>query len=232
MSFINLKRTNTISDEQLHMICAGINEMTTDIEQQRIILDTVLENNINDFIKNLSSTKCLYEKSKEYAKKVLESQLKEAQQQVAATKEALEQKDIELDKIISNYQRELNEVKSELIAEKRKRYKELCNEIVKIDKRSKNIIIFWLAVIYIVVFTFIILGFNYHNENRNYVDYIVRIVLPMLGVGNALFFDNKLSLPIIRNFLINKLKNKLYKKNNIDLEEFEKLKNELENLTN
>jgi len=143
----------------------------------------------------------------------------------------LEQKDIELDKIISNYQRELNEVKSELIAEKRKRYKELCNEIVKIGKRSKNIIIFWLAVIYIVVFTFLILGFNYHNENRNYVDYI-GIVLPMLGVGNALFFDNKLSLPIIRNSLINKLKNKLYKKNNIDLEEFEKLKNELENLTN
>ena len=143
----------------------------------------------------------------------------------------MEQKDIELDKIISNYQRELNEVKSELIAEKRKRYKELCNEIVKIGKRSKNIIIFWLAVIYIVVFTFLILGFNYHNENRNYVDYI-GIVLPMLGVGNALFFDNKLSLPIIRNSLINKLKNKLYKKNNIDLEEFEKLKNELENLTN
>lgn len=133
VSFINLKRINTIDDEMLHMICAGINEMTMDIKQQKIVMDAILENNINDFI-NKTTPQHIYEESKIIAKNVLETQLKEALELASAAKDDIIEKERELD----NYKNILDSLRNELLMEKRKQYKSLIRLKEKIDKRCSK----------------------------------------------------------------------------------------------
>ncbi|NLU52221.1 MAG: hypothetical protein GXX10_05080 [Clostridiaceae bacterium] len=226
VSFINLKMINTIDDEMLHMICAGINEMTMDIKQQKIVMDTFLENNINDFF-NKTSSHYIYEESKTYAKNVLESQLKEALELASAAEEEVSIKEKEIDSLKRKYLNDLEKINSMLFDEKSKRYNQIINIKNKVDRSSKIIVTTIFAVIYFIILTVMILLFKYLHGNWDIIEPIIFIGTFLL-LGNAVFFDNKLSLTNVKHALINRLKNKKYKKANLDLTELENLKNDLE----
>lgn len=115
--------------------------------------------------------------------------------------------------------------------EKRKQYKSLIRLKEKIDKRCSNTVICFLVIIYILILTLLILLFGYL---KGYWDTIepALLIFTVISVGNALFFDNKLSLAAVKYSIISKLKSKKYRKEKLDLLEIEKLKNELESYYN
>ncbi|NCD41076.1 MAG: hypothetical protein EOL88_03200 [Bacteroidia bacterium] len=74
VNFLNLKNTEVlINSERLHVVLAGIAEMTTSIEQQRTILNNLVENKFNGVVLKHISNEQLFENAKNYAKNKLES---------------------------------------------------------------------------------------------------------------------------------------------------------------
>lgn len=74
VNFLNLKNTEVlINSERLHVVLAGIAEMTTSIEQQRTILNNLVENKFNGVVLRHISNEQLFENAKNYAKHKLET---------------------------------------------------------------------------------------------------------------------------------------------------------------
>lgn len=73
ISFLNLKNNEKLLDgENLHIILAGISEMTGNIEHQKTILNHLIENSFNTVVKRDSTPNQIFENSKAIAKTELE----------------------------------------------------------------------------------------------------------------------------------------------------------------
>ena len=76
VSFLNLKNSEVlINSEKLHIVLAGIAEMTTSIEQQRFILNNLVENKFNSVVSRSMSNEQIFENAKKYAKSKLENEV-------------------------------------------------------------------------------------------------------------------------------------------------------------
>lgn len=76
VSFLNLKNSEVlINSEKLHIVLTGIAEMTTSIEQQRFILNNLVENKFNSVVSRSMSNEQIFENAKKYAKSKLENEV-------------------------------------------------------------------------------------------------------------------------------------------------------------
>ena len=76
VNFLNLKNNEVLIDsEKLHIVLAGISEMTTSLEQQRTILHNLVENKFNGVISRGLNSDQIFENAKKYAKSELEQQV-------------------------------------------------------------------------------------------------------------------------------------------------------------
>lgn len=76
VNFLNLKNNEVLIDsEKLHVVLAGISEMTTSLEQQRTILHNLVENKFNGVISRGLNSDQIFENAKKYAKSKLEQQV-------------------------------------------------------------------------------------------------------------------------------------------------------------
>lgn len=79
ISFINLRQTEQIvSNEDLHIVLSGISEIAEDIEQQRLVVDTLLEDRFQTVLEGSSNPEEIHQRSKEYAESKLSEELSEA----------------------------------------------------------------------------------------------------------------------------------------------------------
>lgn len=82
VNFLNLKNTEVlINSERLHVVLAGISEMTTSIEQQRTILNNLVENKFNGVVSRGLSNDQIFENAKTYAKSKLETDVENLKKQ-------------------------------------------------------------------------------------------------------------------------------------------------------
>lgn len=77
VSFLNLRNSEVLIDsESLHVVLAGIAEMTTNIEQQHAILNNLLANKFNGIVSQHTTTEQIFENAKRIAKSKLENEVK------------------------------------------------------------------------------------------------------------------------------------------------------------
>ncbi|MGE4309199.1 coiled-coil domain-containing protein [Bacteroides sp.] len=76
VNFLNLKNNEVlITSERLHIVLAGISEMTEDIIQQRTLLNNLIENKFNGVVHKGISNNEIFENAKNYAKHELEERV-------------------------------------------------------------------------------------------------------------------------------------------------------------
>lgn len=83
VNFLNLKNNEIlISSEKLHIVLAGISEMTEDIVQQKTLINNLIENKFNGVVvyKGISNEE-IFNNAKTYAKSELEKLVEELKQQ-------------------------------------------------------------------------------------------------------------------------------------------------------
>ena len=75
--FLNIKTGfDVMSEEQIHCILQGISEVTTDVEQQKFLLRTIVENDFKNGARDLSSVQ-IKQISQKTAERILQSKLEE-----------------------------------------------------------------------------------------------------------------------------------------------------------
>lgn len=185
VSFLNLKNSEVlISSEKLHIVLAGIAEMTTNITHQRTILNHLIENKFYGVISRGLSNDEILENAKTFAKSKLESEvesLKEQNEKLANKHEKLSadisehkakvsgeiqrlQKDkygIEIE--LAEKERENRSLKASLME------KEVKEELRKWQRPAK-----WLLIIGVLILLFIFLIFFYQSWEYNYPFKLIR----------------------------------------------------------
>jgi hypothetical protein len=81
VSFLNIHHDSAlISSDKLNVILTGISEITPEYDQQNIIFESLIEHKFQDIINNQADTyDVILEKAKDYSKKKLHENLKEAE---------------------------------------------------------------------------------------------------------------------------------------------------------
>ena len=190
VSFLNLKNNEIIIDnEKLQIVIAGISEMTTDLEVQRNLLNSLVESKFNDVISRNSTDDQIFNNSKQYAKSKLEKQIEEQNKQIenlSSSNSSLEVNQKELsqkfDKHKKNSEKQIQNIKTkssnenQKLADENKLLREKLGEnyiSVEIKKWQKTA--YWfIPLILIGIISFILLFFpNYEwNFMQKLVDFI------------------------------------------------------------
>lgn len=179
VNFLNLKNTEVlINSERLHVVLAGIAEMTTSIEQQRTILNNLVENKFNGVVLRHISNEQLFENAKNYAKHKLETDVENLLKQnenLASKQEKLTADIAEHKTVVSG---EIQQLKDEnqgigkKLTEKEKENlrlkaslieKEEKEELMKWQRPAK-----WLSVLGGLILLFIYLIFFNQSWDYNY----------------------------------------------------------------
>ena len=140
VNFLNLKNTEVlINSERLHVVLAGIAEMTTSIEQQRTILNNLVENKFNGVILRHSTNEQIFENAKNFAKSNLESEVENLKKQNENLANKHERLSADMAEHKSSVSGEIQQLKDENqgIA-KRLTEKEQENEALRISLREKE----------------------------------------------------------------------------------------------
>lgn len=112
--FLNIKTGNDLlSEEQLHYVLSGISEVTTDIEQQRYFLKTIVENDFKNGAKDLSNEQ-ISKISKKTAERILQKEIHD-NREIIANLEGSIISQVEQNESLRN---ELNQIKENLTATK------------------------------------------------------------------------------------------------------------------
>jgi predicted nucleic acid-binding protein len=129
VSFLNLRNNEkVIEGEKLNLILTGISEMTSNVEQQRYLVSHLIEKDFEGIITSNSSDSEIINKSKEFAKTLLEKQVSNLSKKV----ENLEIETTKKEQIIGST---IKTAKSKKIHNK-----ELGNELTLAEKSNKKLI--------------------------------------------------------------------------------------------
>jgi len=91
VSFLNLPLPDTqIKAERLHLILSGISEMTSNFEQQRFIVQTLVQNKFEGILEKGLDEEEIVERTKQFAKTALEHKLDQVQSQHDTLKSEIE----------------------------------------------------------------------------------------------------------------------------------------------
>ncbi|MBJ6120070.1 hypothetical protein JAO76_17825 [Pontibacter sp. BT310] len=78
VSFLNLPNPErTIDSEKLHIVLAGISEMTSNYMQQKLLVNTLVQNKFEGILDNGADSDEILERTKSYAKSALEKELED-----------------------------------------------------------------------------------------------------------------------------------------------------------
>jgi uncharacterized protein YoxC len=243
VNFLNLKNNEIlINSERLHVVLSGISEMTSNIEQQRTILNNLVENKFNGVISRGLSNDQIFENARNYAKSKLESEVEALKKQnvelntkqeqlttdIHSHKEAVS---IEIQQLrdekggisskLSEKEQENIRLKASLIE------KEGSEELKKWQRPAK-----WLIALGILIIGFTLLQFccktwtyNYPYQIILWIDTITNTV--QKNTLTLLMYAPLLGLWLISVFVWNRLgpsKEKKEQKKNINKELIEKYK--------
>jgi len=179
VSFLNLKNNEIlINSERLHVVLCGIGEMTSNLEQQRNILNNLVENKFYGVISRGLSNNQIFENAKTYAKTKLESEVETLKNQNVAlcAKQEKLSTDIEAHKeTVSSEIQQLKNAKSGI----GKKLTETENENLRlkaklIEKEQKEELrkwqrpAYWLMGLGVLIILFTLLQFYCKTSPYNY----------------------------------------------------------------
>jgi hypothetical protein len=165
VNFLNLKNNEILIDsEKLQIVLAGISEMTASIEQQRTILNNLIENKFNGVISRNTNSEQIFENAKKYAKTELEKQIEELKQSHKKLHSKHTELSSEFDSHIKTTSKELQQMKGSTIelgtklSDTEKENKALKNKLI--DKEFKEELWKWQMPSYLLILLgLVIIGF-------------------------------------------------------------------------
>lgn len=221
VNFLNLKNTEVlINSEKLHVVLAGIAEMTASIEQQRTILNNLVENKFNGVVSRGLSNDQIFQNAKTFAKSKLENEVENLKKQNESLADQHEKlfADIEVHK--TTVSGEIQQLKDEnqgigkKLTEKEKENiqlkaklleKEIEDEFSKWQRPAK-----WLIGLGILIVIFTVLQFccetlalNYPYRLVSWIDAITNSVLK--STLTALMFSPLVGLWLISTYAWSRL---------------------------
>lgn len=179
VSFLNLKNSEILlSSEKLHIVLSGISELTTNIVQQRTLLNNLVENKFNGIIYKGVSSNEIFENAKKYAKSELEKQIEKLESQ----KEDVITKKDEITFQLEENEKSLLEEVDQLRNDKSENDKKLSdkdkeNEILKNKLKCKEFKeeyrkwqypAYWLLLLGFLILTFVVFFFVSRDWQYNY----------------------------------------------------------------
>jgi len=185
VNFLNLKNNEVlITSEKLHIILAGISEMTVDIVQQRTLLNNLIENKFNGVVSKGISNDEIFENAKKYAESELEKKVKELEkankeinkkqaetnsafqehkENVASELERIKNEKSGFEDKLVNTERENKELKNRIFV------REVEDEIKIWQKPAKY---YWIPLSIILTFIFV-LSFVFQDMDWNIVKLLI-----------------------------------------------------------
>jgi len=212
--FLNIKNVETkLTDEQIHAVLAGIAEMTTNVDQQRNLLETIINEDFKKDAKSMSTEQIRFISKKSAERRLQQQILKEKEKTQAlalaldeATKKAkdanqekatieLQHKDEIAHKNRLVRETEQREVKlkeengnlKSSLSEKEERIAILENKINRDSFRKKKI---WNIIWKSILLTFLIIHFIWYlmvnDKDENYMGKFYRFVLSLAATKTPL----------------------------------------------
>ncbi|MCE1167708.1 MAG: hypothetical protein LWX70_06395 [Sphingobacteriia bacterium] len=188
VNFLNLKNNEIlITSEKLHIVLAGISEMTEDIIQQRTLLNNLIENKFNGVVNIGISNDRIFENSKKYAKSELEKIVLELEKANKANVKKQAETDSAFQEHKINVASELEGIKNEKsrfrdkLTETERENKELKNKIfdrevedeIKIWQKPAKY--YWIPLSILLTFIFI-LSFVFQDKDWNIVKRLIDFI--------------------------------------------------------
>lgn len=180
VSFLNLPNTETnIDSEKLHIILAGISEMTENFEQQSFIVHSIVQNKFEGILDKGTRDEEILEKTKKYVKNTLGKKLEELSgkhsslnEQFTKHKELTEEELGSLKSQTSQQQQELQqkdrkvgELKAEL------RSKKIAEGLSKWQRPA-----YWLLILGVIIIAFTVFQFCLKDSYYNLPYGIIRAI--------------------------------------------------------
>ena len=178
VSFLNLPNTESkIQSEQLHVILSGISEMTENFEQQRHIVQAIVQKKFDGILeKGTQNDEDILERTKAFAKTELEKKIDDISTKHDNLKAELDEHKISSSTKLSDLQQE-NLEKQKDIDDKVKENKELKNKLRQdfIDKQLKKWKrpAYWAIPIIILILVFFYFQLFHTDWEYNYIQQLV-----------------------------------------------------------
>lgn len=188
VSFLNLKNNEKLIDSnKLQVVLAGISEITESIQDQRMLINTLINKKFTGIIEKNSSDEDIFKNAKQYAESELERQVKELgrenrklsdkhrklSSELKSHKETVETKITKLEEkesqVSSKYtqsEKENKDLKKKLLNV------EVEKEIKKWQRPAK---FFWIPLCLVLVFIFL-LSFLFQDKDWNFVKNIIESI--------------------------------------------------------
>jgi len=238
VNFLNLKNNEIlINSERLHVVLSGISEMTSNIEQQRTILNNLVENKFNGVISRGLSNDQIFENARTYAKSKLESEVEtlKKQNETLSTNQEKLSSDIHSHKeAVSSEIQQLKDDKSGIglkLTEKEQENLALKSKLIAMDEREELIKwqrpAYYLIGLGLLIILFTLLQFcckdwsyNYPYQLIMWIDTIANTV--QKNTLTALMYAPLIGLWLITVFVIDRFTDSEKKK-----EKLKSIKSEL-----
>jgi hypothetical protein len=179
VNFLNLKNNEVlISSEKLHIVLAGISEMTDNIVQQRTLLHNLVENKFYGVVYKGVSSDEIFENAKKYAKSELEKQIEDLEDKNKELSIIQEQFSSELVKQKESISLEMQQLKEDKggidkkLSDKENENKKLKDKLVEKEfneeYRKWKRPAYWLLLLGIIIIICIYLVFSNQTWRYNY----------------------------------------------------------------
>lgn len=179
VNFLNLKNNEVlITSEKLHIVLAGISEMTEDIIQQKNLLNNLIENKFIGVVNKEASNDEIFENAKKYAKSELEKIVGQLKQQNEELNDKQNKLSIDFEINKAEFSAEINQLKndkdgiSSKLSEKEGENKRLKNKLIAKEVNEEFLKwqkpVYLLLVLGVFLIVCIVLMFSYENWEYNY----------------------------------------------------------------
>lgn len=179
VSFLNLPNTESkIQSEQLHVILSGISEMTENFEQQRHIVQTIVQKKFDGILeKGSQNDEDILERTKAFAKTELEKKIDDISKKHDNLKAELDEHKVSSSSKLSDLQQE-NIEKQKNIDNKDKENKRLKNKLQqnyidgKIRKWKRPA--YWAIILIVLIVLFFYFQIFYCEWEYNYIEKLIQ----------------------------------------------------------
>lgn len=179
VNFLNLKNNEIlITSEKLHIVLAGISEMTEDILQQRTLLNNLIEDKFHGVINKGISNDDIFENAKKYAESELEmlvEQLRKKNEELSKEQGKIssdfEEHKAKVSEDINQLKNDKSGIHSKLLekeAENKKMKEKLIEKEIKEEFWNWQKSAYWLLLLGAFLIVCILLMFSNENWKYNY----------------------------------------------------------------
>lgn len=180
VSFLNLPSGETqIDSEKIHVILRGITEMTSNFDQQRFLVQSMVQRRFEGILEKGINEEKLLEKTKDFAKTELQKQVEDIAEQHDSLKIELDTHIVSTAEKISGLEYKAKKQATELIKkedENKKLKKKVQDNYIAQNLRSWRKPAYWCLLLIALIITFYFFQIFFTGWKYNYVEHLINYI--------------------------------------------------------